>query len=190
MHILGLSCDCGQLQGRALNVGARTGTRLVCYCDDCQAFARELGRADVLDSFGGTEIYQLSPAQLQFSQGQEHLRCLKLSEKGLLRWYAGCCNTPIGNTVSASMPLVGLIHSVFQEGQDKEALLGPVQGYVHGKFATAKPPAEKNSKGTPWRLLLRIVSRLLADKLSGRGKPHPLFDVAGKPVSEPRVLVK
>ena len=71
-----------------------------------------LQKQDVtLDAAGGTRIYQLPPANVQITGGQENLACLRLKEKGLIRWYAKCCNTPIGNTVSKSMPFIGLIHT-------------------------------------------------------------------------------
>lgn len=31
-------------------------------------------------------------------QAAENLACLRLTDKGLLRWYSTCCQTPIGNT--------------------------------------------------------------------------------------------
>jgi Family of unknown function (DUF6151) len=53
----------------------------------------------ILDVHGATDVIQTSPAQLTLTQGQEFLACMRLTEKGLLRWYAACCSTPIGNTL-------------------------------------------------------------------------------------------
>ena len=86
-----LRCQCGAVRGLANTVAPDTGMHVVCMCDDCQAFAHFLERDDVLDASGGTAIFQLRPAQLEITAGREHLRCMRLSEKGLLRWYAGCC---------------------------------------------------------------------------------------------------
>ena len=80
---------------------ARTVNRVICYCDDCQAFAHQLGRADLLDSNGGTDIVQVAPASPHIRQGQDKIAALRLSPKGLYRWHARCCNTPVGNTLSA-----------------------------------------------------------------------------------------
>ena len=92
-----LQCRCGTLKGVIAN--PRSGNRVVCYCRDCQAFAYFLGReADVLDELGGSEVVQILPRNLTFTQGVETLACLRLTENGLLRWYAACCSTPIGNT--------------------------------------------------------------------------------------------
>jgi len=41
-----LRCRCGHVRGVAIGVAPSTGFRFVCYCKDCQAFARFLGRAD------------------------------------------------------------------------------------------------------------------------------------------------
>jgi hypothetical protein len=49
----------------------------MCDCKDCQAFARSLGRADVLDPAGGTDIFQMPPARLMLTAGMEALRCLR-----------------------------------------------------------------------------------------------------------------
>ena len=45
-------CRCGRIRGIASDVSPSTGFRFVCYCKDCQACARFLERADVLDPAG------------------------------------------------------------------------------------------------------------------------------------------
>ena len=50
-----LRCQCGAIRGHVA-LPAKT-VRAICYCRDCQAFARYLARAgDVLDEHGGTDI--------------------------------------------------------------------------------------------------------------------------------------
>jgi hypothetical protein len=51
---LPLRCRCGSVRGIASEFARASGFRLVCYCKDCQAFARFLDRADVLDAAGGS----------------------------------------------------------------------------------------------------------------------------------------
>ena len=100
-----LRCRCGAIQG---TVDSRhVYGRAVCYCTDCQAFARYLGSQDqVLNRQGGTEIVAILPAAVHFETGLDKLACMSLSDKGLLRWYASCCRTPIGNTPrDRKMPL-------------------------------------------------------------------------------------
>lgn len=93
MSILGLRCRCGEVTGSVERPDQQSGRRLVCYCDDCQAAAHFFDRPEaLLDRDGGTEVYQTAPARLTLEAG-EHLRCMRQSPKGLLRWYAGCCRS-------------------------------------------------------------------------------------------------
>ncbi|HVL76941.1 MAG TPA: DUF6151 family protein, partial [Noviherbaspirillum sp.] len=109
-----IECKCGALGG-TLEHGAEVN-RAVCYCDDCQAFARFLGRDnEVLDGAGGTEVIQTLQSRVRFERGHEHLACMRLSPRGMLRWYARCCNTPLGNTLpNHKLAMFGLVHSCVQ----------------------------------------------------------------------------
>ena len=84
-----------------------------CYCRDCQAFAHALGNPGaILDKLGGTDIVATLQQYVTFTKGTEALACLSLSERGLLRWYANCCNTPIANTArNPKLSYVGLVHT-------------------------------------------------------------------------------
>src|ERR1700759_4852191 len=81
-------------RGARFRGGASPGTvqRVVLYCRGLQAFAHRLGRADLLDDHGGSDIVQVAPASLTFVQGQDRIKGLRLKPKGLYRWYASCCN--------------------------------------------------------------------------------------------------
>lgn len=182
-----LKCACGAVQGIATNVSPDSGTRIVCYCDDCQRFARYLGRDDILDEYGGTDIFPIPPAEIKLVTGVEQVRCVRLTSKGLYRWYTACCKTPIGNTMSAGIPYIGMICNFIDDGgRDKN--IGPVRGYVQVKFAGEALPIERKQAGFPWRVTISILCRLLVWKLRGKGRPSPFFDSSGKPVSEPHVL--
>ncbi|MCY7296764.1 DUF6151 family protein [Alteromonas sp. a30] len=182
-----LQCQCKKVEGRILNVSPKDGTRVSCYCKDCQAFAQALHKQDsVLDEFGGTDIYQASPARVKIEKGQEHVSCLRLTEQGLYRWYAGCCNTPIANTLSPDKPFVGLIHS-FIADTDKEAKLGQPQARANLRGATARIPDSMKLPLSERRYVWRILSRILWWKLSGQGKPNPFFK-DDKPVVAPKIL--
>lgn len=167
--------------------------RAVCYCDDCQAFAHHLGRADtVLDDYGGTSIFQISPSRLTITEGERHLACVRLTGRNLLRWYAACCGTPIGNSPgSYKLHFLGLIH-VFLDLSDLEVpvdkMLGAVRARAFKKFATgdasvifAMPEA-----GLPF--LIGGVRRILGALLTGAYKVTPFFDGSGKPVAPPQRL--
>jgi hypothetical protein len=120
---LPIRCRCGAVRGSLVAAGPAAGNHVICYCDDCQAFAYALGRAgDVLDACGGSEIVQVSPARIRFEAGAEKLSCLRLTAKGPLRWYTSCCNTPIGNTLaSGAVPFIGMLCACLEAPRDARA---------------------------------------------------------------------
>lgn len=167
--------------------------RAVCYCDDCQAFAHHLGRADtVLDDYGGTSIFQISPSRLAITEGERHLACVRLTGRNLLRWYAACCGTPIGNSPgSYKLHFLGLIH-VFLDLSDLEVpvdtMLGPVRARAFKKFATGDASVifAMPEEGLPF--LIGGVRRILGALLTGAYRVTPFFDGSGKPVAAPQRL--
>ncbi|MBK7396382.1 MAG: hypothetical protein IPJ34_08800 [Myxococcales bacterium] len=82
---LPIACRCGRVTGEVRGAVPATVNRVVCYCDDCQAFARHLGRDDLLDESGGSDIVQVAPATLQV-RANEALRCPRLDQRDY-RWY-------------------------------------------------------------------------------------------------------
>lgn len=183
------NCACGKAQLLATHVTPETGTRIVCYCKDCQAFAHFLSREDtVLDGWGGTEVFQMPMAYVQVTAGKDELRCMRLSKDGLYRWYTGCCNTPIGNTMGAGMPFISLIHSALQDVGARGARLGPVKGYVQVSSATSPRPGIGKQADLPFPLLLRIFFKLFKWKLKGLNKPSSFFTSEGRPVVTPFIL--
>jgi hypothetical protein len=169
-----LRCRCGEIRGFVADASPRTVNRVVCYCDDCQAFAHQIGRADLLDAHGGSDIVQLAPGSLTFVQGQDRIVGLRLSPKGLFRWYASCCHTPVGNTVSPAIPFVGIVVRAFDHGaQRPDDVFGRPIGAILGKYAIGDPPA--GSKGMSLPLMLRAVRMVLGWRLRGRAWPNPFF---------------
>ncbi len=75
---LPLRCRCGAVRGVASEPTKLN--RVVCYCDDCQAFARFLGRDDLLDALGGSDICQMALARLRITEGREHLLGVRVPE--------------------------------------------------------------------------------------------------------------
>src|SRR5690349_12747047 len=108
-----LSCRCGAVAGTLRNASPKTVSHIVCYCDDCQAFLHYLQRADLLDEHAGTDIVQVAPASLTYERGLEQVAGVRLSPKGMYRWYARCCNTPLGNTMTPAIPFVGIVSQAF-----------------------------------------------------------------------------
>lgn len=187
-----LRCRCGALRGVATAVSPTSGSRVICYCDDCQAFARRLGQEGIVDAKGGTDLFQMTPSQLRIAEGAEQIRCLRLSPKGLLRWYAGCCRTPIGNTAgSAELPFVGVVHSFMDhaaDGRARDNVLGAPIARFFGGDAIGGAPEGSHPKA-PLRYIGRMALSLVRARLAGKHRPSPFFDEhTGRPRVEPEVL--
>jgi hypothetical protein len=166
----------------------------VCYCRDCQAFAHFLGRAsEVLDERGGTEVIQTLPRNVVFTQGIEALACMRLTPKGLVRWYAGCCKTPIGNTLATpKLSFVGLIHTCLEGAAEApgslDPVFGPVRCWVNPSGAKGEP---KPKVAGQWQVLGWFFRKVLVARLNGEYRQTPFFETAtGKPVVTPRILTE
>lgn len=195
---LALRCRCGYVRGTASEVSPSAGLRFLCYCRDCQAFARFLERPDSLDAAGGTDIFQMPPARVKLSAGTDALRCLCFSSK-VLRWYADCCRTSIANTAaSPGFPVIGVIHSFLDQdflndlpdGRSRHAVLGPPLCRVYERSATdllpptAPPPPS-------FKLFARRGWKMLAWWLRGLARLNPFFDDrTDAPLSAPRMLAE
>jgi hypothetical protein len=182
-----LQCRCGTLKGYAAH--PERLNRVVCYCRDCQAFAHFLGRAnDILDAKGGSDVIQTIPANVAFTVGTEVLACMRLREKGLLRWYAKCCNTPIGNTVANyRVSFIGLVHSCLDStGESLDASFGPVRMWSFTKSAKRPVNAPRFSMIAG---IARFAGMVIRARIDGSYKRTPLFVAStGAPIVTPQVL--
>jgi hypothetical protein len=188
---LPLRCRCGHVRGVAREVSPAAGFRFVCYCTDCQAFARFLERPDVLDATGGTDIFQMAAGRVRLTAGVDVVRCLSFSGK-VLRWYADCCRTPIANTAaSARFPVAALIHSFIDNeanGRSRDEALGLPLCRIYEHSATGPLPA--NAPPPPsLRVFVHRTSRILGWWVRGLGRPNPFFDERSRaPLCAPQVL--
>ena len=181
-----LKCSCGNIQGYTELINSNSGTRISCCCGDCQKFAEKLGETDsVLDQYGGTDIFQMPISHFKISRGNQQIACIKLNPKGLYRWYAKCCNTPIGNTMGPSVPFIGVIHNFMDHTSTRDKDLGRSLGYIQTKFVKKEIP--KNQQGSDFRINLRSLSKLLVWKIKGYNKPSVFFTGNGDPVAEPSI---
>lgn len=182
MTDLPLKCRCGTVTGTIRNVSPTRGNHGACCCLSCQRFANHLQPdGSLLDEFGGTEVYQMPLAYLEIDTGHEQLRCLRLTQKGPLRWYTACCRTPIGNTLTAGFPFLGLIASIVDG--DLTAAAGPITTYVQTQHALKPITGHKAASAFPPGAVFKIMAMMLSWKLQGLNKPTPLFDSDGKPVA-------
>lgn len=182
-----ISCNCGAFQAKLAGISPKTANHLICYCTDCQAFARHLNQAEhYLDASGGTAIFQTLPANITVTKGVEHIAALRLSPKGLIRWHTNCCNTPIVNTLgSAKFSFAGVMARNVTKGAEQ---LGPVS--FHSNIEDALPPAPQ-PLGNRRVLVARILWRAFKSRLSGAWRKTPFFDATtNSPVIVPVVLNK
>ena len=180
---LAFSCRCGTLKGVLHSVSPTTGSHVKCYCCDCQAAAHHLGAVEVLDEHGGTEIYQTIPAEIELTEGAEKLACMRLSPKGLMRWYASCCNSPLFNTLaSAKLAFVGVHVRACEKNAEA---FGPLVAVVNTGGAI-DPPENLKDFGMR-RAIWGFVRRNLGAKLRGRTENF-FFDANRNPIVTPYVL--
>ena len=178
---LTFSCTCGALQGHISARGAKSGTHVVCYCHDCRAAQLYFGQPDPAP--GPIEILQTTPEDIIIDKGAEHLAAMQLSPRGMLRWYANCCNAPLLTTPgSPRLPFGGFIVNRLADSTP----LGPVttRGFV--------PATGGKQRHEKLRFAVAgLIKRTIASRLSGRWKTSVFFDPdTGKPAVTPRVLTK
>jgi len=183
-----LRCVCGKVRGVAHNVTSQSINRIVCHCDDCQAFANYLHTENSLDTYGGTDIVQMPLSEVEITQGEELLRSIKLTPTGMYRWYTECCRTPIGNTLSAAVPFIGMIHTFMDiDDKQRDEVLGPVRGYVQTKFAL-KTTSSERVEVNPVANTIRMLYKMVTWKLKSFGKSTAFFDTKGNPIAKPTIL--
>jgi hypothetical protein len=181
------------MRGVASNVSPSSGLRFVCYCKDCQVFARFLDRVDVLDPAGGTDIFHMPLGRVKLTAGTDFLRCLSLSSK-VLRWYTECCRTPIANTSAGpGFPVIGMVHSFTDHEADsrsRDEVLGPPLCRIYKSSAAG--PLPPSAPGPPSvGFFVRRAPTLLGWWVLGLSRPTPFFDDRTQaPCAVPRVLTR
>jgi hypothetical protein len=135
---------------------------------------------EILDAHGGCDVVLFSPARFVITSGKDHLSCSRLTEKGPLRWHAGCCGTPLANTLQTSaVPFMAVPHGACVDRErtpDYLKFVGPVHARVNGHFPSEVASQLKATKTALLRLLLRHAWQLLRWKFSGACERWPFFD--------------
>lgn len=138
-----------------------------------------------MDARGGTEIVAVAQGQVRWHEGGDRLRCVRLSAKGLHRWYSDCCRTPVGNTISGKVPFVGLPRICFEDAP--EDAVGPSVG-MNGRLAEDGVPPGVHPRA-PLGLVARAFWLIVRWWITGKGRPSDYFDDrTGAPRSQPLVL--
>jgi hypothetical protein len=186
---LPLRCECGTVtdvvavQGLAVH-GA-------CYCRDCQAFARHLGRPErMLDAQGGTEVIGTLPGRVQLTSGQDRLACVTLTPRGPLRWYADCCRMSIGNSSRAPKTPFLTLHcrAIAAPRADLDRAFGPSSFRLAVAAATA--PVARSRVGF-MLAAPKILWNILSARISGSWRNNPFFRPGtDEPIRTPLQLSK
>lgn len=179
MSEVAFSCKCGTVRGHLDVPSPAAGNHITCHCPDCRASAIHLGQPDP-GAEAGIALWQTTPDHVHLSAGADRLAIQRLSPKGLMRWYASCCNTPLFNTLrNPRLAFVGLA----VERLADPAPLGPQIGHAFMKGTNGKYRHEGFN-----RIGFRIVKMMLAANLSGRWRQTPFFDASGAPTAPAHVL--
>ncbi|MDE4061289.1 MULTISPECIES: DUF6151 family protein [Phaeobacter] len=175
------SCSCGTMQGYITPEALKSGTHIACFCADCRANELYHHRPDPAP--GPVALFQMSPDGIHITQGAEELRLMRLSPKGLFRWYAGCCGMPFANTLAKpGLPFAGMRTNLF----DQPEIFGKIRTRAF-EPQPGRPPRTKGA-GT---MVYALFRRMITARLSGKWKETPFFEIeTGRPVSEPIVLSK
>ena len=182
-----LQCECGALRGHVTQ--PQRALRGVCYCKDCRAYSHHLGKESAVhDSLGGAEFVATQAKYVSLTEGAQHLACLSLSRKGLLRWYANCCGTPIANTTrNWRLAYVGLVHTCLKaDAASFERAFPRLQMRVNTAGARQVPPGMALQT---MAALAGFMPRVMASGLDGSYRQTPFFSApAGVPVVPVTVL--
>lgn len=133
---------------------------------------------------------QVAPRAVTFDRGAERIVGLRLAPKGLYRWYASCCKTPLGNTLKPSLPFIGIGREVLcgtPDAASRDAAFGRVRGATFGQHATGGAP--EGSTKFQLGLIAHVLRLMLGWKLRGKAWPHPFFDRATQAPSHPVTIL-
>ena len=153
-------CACGKVEAEA--AGAPI-TSAVCYCDDCQAGARQIealpnaGRVREPDGGVGYLVYRKDRVRIR--QGAEFLRAYKIRDNSATnRMVATCCNTAVILTFEDSKHWVNLYRS------SSIANTPPLQIRICTKYrgGGAVDTTVPSFQGYPIRLLAKLLAARFA----------------------------
>lgn len=171
------ACVCGVVHG-SLDVTPRGGRHLTCACKSCRSAEVHLGQPD--PGAAGVAIYQTTPDRITIDAGHDRLAVMRLSPKGLFRWHATCCNSPLFNTMPGpGLPFVGVLVARIPDPDP----LGPVMARVNIPTVSGKPRNEGIMAST-----FGLLRRAMQAKLTGRGKRTPFFSPDGSPTAPVHVI--
>ena len=188
MNKLSFQCECGTVTGQVDISNTRDFVHLKCMCDSCLAFAHLGDHQNThIDADGFVDLMQALPQNVDIHSGHKTLTTLRLSQKGPMRWYADCCNTPLWITLGTpKIPFTSFLAANLSNRDQ----LGSVSYYA---FADKLPKAERPKPNGPWggiKLVFGLIARTFRVKIAGRMKDTPFFDASGKLISNRSPMTK
>lgn len=165
----------------------------MCHCKYCATYTDVLGRSEeVLDARRGTDAFFISPHTLEIESGREHIACLRLTDKGALRFYASCCNTPLANTAPAKgLPILSVSPMIVpwrELGRERDELLGPIRARVNtdDQFAPDERRSQRARSIDLVTMLLRFAPKFALWWVRGAQRRSPFVNAEGGPLVEPQ----
>jgi hypothetical protein len=154
-------CRCGAVE---LAASGRPIVASVCYCDDCQAAAKQIaalaGSQGIAESDGGTQYLLFRKDRFACSKGHEHLQAHRLKDTSATRrMVAGCCNTGMYMSFDDKRHWVSAYRTRF------EGDVPPLEMRICTKSRTsdeALGTTVPSYAGYPPRLLVRLIGSMLA----------------------------
>ncbi len=155
------SCTCGRV---SLEITGDPITSLVCYCNDCQAGARQIealtSAPPVQDPDGGTSYIVYRKDRVRAIEGADLLKPLKLKPASATnRVIASCCNAAMYLNFDDGKHWV----DIYRERVGASA--PPLEMRICTRFAPkdASIPADvPGYKGYPFRLITKLIGAKFA----------------------------
>lgn len=181
-----IQCGCGKVQGVARGLSRVSTNHVVCSCKGCQSYAHYLGRTDdMLDADGGSNIVQMDPSKFEISAGMDHVVCMRVTPDGPLRWYASCCNTPLGNTFPrGGLPFIGFLPiclGIKGTSDELVQLVGKSRGHVNQPGKTPFFDQVGN-----FFMMVGLFCKIMFWRVRGGPSYKPFFDAQTmRPLAKP-----
>ena len=167
-------CLCGAV---ALAATGRPIVASVCYCDDCQAAAKQIAALGgssppAAEPDGGTEYLLFREDRFECTEGYEHLTAIRLKDASATRrMVASCCNSAMYMAFDDKRHWVSAYRSRF------EGDVPPLEIRICTKSRTSNEPLDTSVPsyaGYSPKLIFRLVRSMLGMTFAPKRKQNPI----------------
>lgn len=167
-------CACGAVELSAIG---RPIIASVCYCEDCQAAAKQieaLGSTSqpVADPDGGTEYLLFRKDRISCDRGFEHLTAVKLKDTSATRrMVATCCNSAMYMAFDDRRHWVSAFRDRFKGDAP------PLEVRICTKSRKSNDPIDTgvpSYAGYPPKLIFRLIGSMLAMTIAPKRQTNPI----------------